>query len=400
LPAVDSARADVESVVPERFVRGVARGRLIEAEHLARYWWASRLVKDRRVLDAGCGTGYGASAFAEAGARAVVGVDLDEDVLAEAQPAMHSVVELRRADIRHLPFEDASFDVVVCFETLEHLETPDLALDEFARVLGQDGLLIVSSPNRSVYPPGNPHHHHEYTPDELEGALAERFANVRLFRQHDWFAGAIFDDARYAWDGDEPLKRVEVHKVAGRPPGSELYTIALASDSRVTAPPSVAVLTGTAELRELAQGFERLEERRRELAASEEERREEVAAFEDERLELLRHVARLEGDRDTAREDQRSLRQRVVELETEITNVREQSLHIAREAEDARAEAAKYEELQVAAEAAYAELAALRDEVRRSHELIRQMRSTRVWRLGERLWRLKSALRGRPVEDR
>src|SRR5947209_13622457 len=105
----------------ERFVPDQDRGRLIEAEHLARYLWAAQLASGRRVLDAGCGTAYGCRLLAEAGASDVVGVDLAEPVLDAVREQMPSGVTLERADLRELPFPAGGFDLVVCFEVIEHL---------------------------------------------------------------------------------------------------------------------------------------------------------------------------------------------------------------------------------------------------------------------------------------
>src|SRR5436190_6144262 len=196
--------------VPERFDPVEMRGDLVEAEHRTRYAWAAQVVSGKRVLDAGCGVGYGSSMLAEAGSAEVVGVDVAEAVLEVARMRMPANVELRTGDVRKLAFDDASFDVVVCFEVIEHIDRRDAMLGELRRVLAPGGVLLVSSPNRDVYVPGNPHHVFEYTPDELRDALAERFENVALWRQHDWIASAMLgDDALAADDGaDVPGLRV------------------------------------------------------------------------------------------------------------------------------------------------------------------------------------------------
>src|SRR4029079_8091671 len=89
-------------------------------------------------------------------------------------------------------------DFVVCSKFLEHLENPEVGLDELARVLSEGGLLAVSSPNRGVYPPGNPHHIREYTASELGDSLARRFTNVQLLRQHAGQTSAILAEEELA----------------------------------------------------------------------------------------------------------------------------------------------------------------------------------------------------------
>src|ERR1700731_1562788 len=147
----------VPSDVPERFDPSTMHGEIIEAEHLARYRGAAPLAVGRRVLDAGCGVAYGAAMLAAAGAVEVIGVDRESDVLDSARPQMPRNVRLETADVSALPYEDGSFDLVVCFEGIEHVDHPSRGLDELRRVLATDGLLVRSSPNRDVYPPGNPH---------------------------------------------------------------------------------------------------------------------------------------------------------------------------------------------------------------------------------------------------
>jgi SAM-dependent methyltransferase len=230
---------------PERFDPQAMHGRLIEAEHLARYWWAAALVPGKRVLDAGCGTAYGSEILARSGASEVVGVDLDQAVV-EAARASTGTVSLEVADVRHLPYPDASFDAAVCFEVIEHVDDPETILDELRRVLRPDGLLIVSSPNRDVYPPGNPHHRHEFTPDELAEALSARFEQVRLVRQHDWLGSGVVEDADFAAGGEGSFSAV-VRKAVRGAPGEELYTLALASAAELPQAEPLVLLTETAD---------------------------------------------------------------------------------------------------------------------------------------------------------
>jgi 2-polyprenyl-3-methyl-5-hydroxy-6-metoxy-1,4-benzoquinol methylase len=89
---------------PERFDPQAMHGRLIEAEHLARYWWAAALEAGKRVLDAGCGTAYGSEILARAGASEVVGVDLDQAVVETAR-ASTPTASLEVADVRQLRTE-------------------------------------------------------------------------------------------------------------------------------------------------------------------------------------------------------------------------------------------------------------------------------------------------------
>jgi 2-polyprenyl-3-methyl-5-hydroxy-6-metoxy-1,4-benzoquinol methylase len=236
--------------VPERFDPATMHGEIIEAEHLARYHWVSLLARGRRVLDAGCGTGYGSALLAEAGASEVIGMDRASAVLDSARPAMPGVVVLEEGDVTALSYESDRFDLVVCFEVIEHLDDPGRALDEFRRVLSPKGVLAVSSPNRDVYPPGNPHHVHEYTPAELEQELSKRFACVRLERQHTWITSGVLDDIRFSVGDDGDLgTAVSIRKLEADEPGAELYTVALASQQELPASTATLELAPPVELR-------------------------------------------------------------------------------------------------------------------------------------------------------
>jgi O-antigen biosynthesis protein len=242
--------ADVSNAIGEaveRFVPGKHTGELMEAQHLARYWWVSSLVPGRRVLDAGCGVGYGSAILSRAGAAEVTGVDVAPDAVDAAIDA-YPGVGFQVADVHALPFEAARFDVVICFEVIEHVEGQDEVIAELARVLAPDGILALSSPNRGVYPAGNPHHLHEYVPDELEAALRTHFPHVALMRQHDWLASAVLTDDRVAEATLSDLD-VGVAKAIGLEPGSETYTVALASRRPLPSLRGHAVLASPDEVR-------------------------------------------------------------------------------------------------------------------------------------------------------
>jgi SAM-dependent methyltransferase len=155
-------------------------------------------------------------------------------------------VTFAAADVRELPADLDTFDLVVCFEVLEHIDEPEAALDRLAAALAPDGLLVVSSPNRDVYPPGNPFHKHEFTPGELADALSERFAQVRLVRQQDWLAAGLFaDDDFVRVEG----QRIEVAKTSPGEPGRELYSIGVASSGPLPPTPPFVMLTRTADVK-------------------------------------------------------------------------------------------------------------------------------------------------------
>jgi ubiquinone/menaquinone biosynthesis C-methylase UbiE len=176
--------------------------------HASRYLLAAPHVRDRRLLDVACGTGYGMTML-RAEARSVVGVDADfasaRKARAGANGRTHAVLV---ADGARLPFGEGAFDAVTSFETLEHLHERDGFLDELRRVLARNGVCVLSTPNANYTEPvagkpRNPFHVHEYTPEELRAALSARFTQVELHAQilSPRFAISPF------WDDQQKLPR-------------------------------------------------------------------------------------------------------------------------------------------------------------------------------------------------
>jgi 2-polyprenyl-3-methyl-5-hydroxy-6-metoxy-1,4-benzoquinol methylase len=163
------------------------------AWHIQRYKFALPYCVGKRVLDAGCGTGYGSSFLAMNGALEVVGIDLSEQALAEAKHYY------QRDNVRFLPGDveklteigalGAPFDVVINFENLEHLPNPGLFLSGVRQVLRDDGALVVSTPNGALTPLDasgnnlNKFHVKEFTEDELRGLLSPIFPSIEMFGQ-------------------------------------------------------------------------------------------------------------------------------------------------------------------------------------------------------------------------
>jgi len=169
---------------PERIVPGAAEPG-VDAVHLKRYEFARSFCADRRVLDAGCGVGYGAARLA-AGTVSVVGVDVSEEAISYAKAHYGAPnLSFETMDVGALAFADASFDVVCSFETIEHVDDPDRVLAEFARVLAEDGMLVVSTPQveQTTRSPANPYHRVEYSRADFEELLRRHFQAVDLYGQ-------------------------------------------------------------------------------------------------------------------------------------------------------------------------------------------------------------------------
>lgn len=152
-------------------------------EHIYRYRFATGYASNRRVLDIACGEGYGTRALQEAGAASVVGVDISEASCAHARRRYG--VDARPGNAEQTPFADRSFELVVSFETIEHLARPAAFLGECLRLLVPGGLLIISTPNRCVYSANqrNPFHCSEMDEEEFVAILKARFAQVEVHVQ-------------------------------------------------------------------------------------------------------------------------------------------------------------------------------------------------------------------------
>jgi len=234
----------------ERFIPTHWDGELVHAEHLARYRLAAQLAAGRRVLDVACGEGYGSALMAAAGAESMTGVDVDRSTVEHVRER-HGV-DAQVGDIRSLAFADDSFDLVVSFETIEHVREPERALDELARVRAPGGHVLISTPNAGEYLVENEFHVREFGHDEFVGLLGDRFPSVRLLYQHNWLTSAVLDEAAFAQsDGTTPV-RVDLTKVKRHAPGDELYLVAVCGDDVDVDLRPTGVMAGTDEAHELA----------------------------------------------------------------------------------------------------------------------------------------------------
>ena len=157
-------------------------------EHFARYAFASRLARGKRVLDMGCGTGYGSAELAKQAAK-VTGLDISSEALSYAREHFSGGgnVEFVEGSAAAVLFPDQTFDLIVAFEVIEHLADWRKLLEEARRLMAAGGQFIVSTPNKSYYQATravsgpNPYHAHEFEFDEFREALAKFFPHTTLF---------------------------------------------------------------------------------------------------------------------------------------------------------------------------------------------------------------------------
>jgi len=171
----------------ERTLPGITHENYWFRRHEAAYLALVPFVAGARVLEAGCGDGYGAAMLARTAER-VLAVDVDPAAAAHVARA-YAEVEVLRADLERLPLADGSVEVVATLQVIEHLHDQAAFLAECARVLRPAGTLLVTTPNRLTFSPGrdtplNPFHTRELSAEELAELLAPHFVVTRLGGVH------------------------------------------------------------------------------------------------------------------------------------------------------------------------------------------------------------------------
>ncbi len=242
----------------ERLIPGEVDVDLLN-EHLARYAFASRLARGKRVLDAGCGAGYGSAELAQA-ALSVVGLDRAPEALEFAGTHYRAPnLDFEQASCTAIPHPAATFDLVVAFEVIEHLENWRGLLEEARRVLCPGGQLIVSTPNKLYYTESrgehgaNPFHVHEFTFEEFCAELRSVFAHVSVFLENH-VEGVTFQPHDF---GNTVEARVDAGEPA--PDDSHFFVAVCAHRQQIGNPTFVYVPRAANVLRERERHIELLE---------------------------------------------------------------------------------------------------------------------------------------------
>jgi SAM-dependent methyltransferase len=208
--------------------------------HVAAYALCADLLPPGRVLDLGCGVGHSFELLAP---RTTVGVDIDPGALA-GQPR-----ETHAADMRELPFADASFDSVVAVQSLEHVPDPDRVLAEAARVLVPGGVAVFVTPNRLTFARADeiidPYHYVEFAPGELREVCERRFERVELlglFGSERYLA--LVAEERAKLDRLLRLDPLRVRRLVPRGVRKRLYDRRLARERAIEDPRAAAITAG------------------------------------------------------------------------------------------------------------------------------------------------------------
>jgi SAM-dependent methyltransferase len=163
------------------------------SNHIQRYNFAAQYCKGRRILDAGCGSGYGSVFLVGQGAESVTAVDISDEALAEANRLYrHDRLRFIKGDVEGLSeITDLGgpFDVVVNLENIEHIPHPDRFLEGAGRQLAPEGLLVVSTPNGAITERDeagnilNTFHVQEFSLDAFRELLTPHFRRLEFFGQ-------------------------------------------------------------------------------------------------------------------------------------------------------------------------------------------------------------------------
>jgi SAM-dependent methyltransferase len=189
----------------ERTLPGIREENYWFQRHLVAYRFLLAYAAGRRVLDLGCGEGYGTDLLASA-AREAVGVDLAPEAIYHARRTYRRPnLRFLYRDIYDLGLEDESFDLVCSLQVVEHLHHPDRFMEEARRVLQPGGLCVITTPNRLLISPGrdtpiNPFHIREYDHLEFQAFMRRYYPrtevkgvfHARLLRLHDRLSGRNF----------------------------------------------------------------------------------------------------------------------------------------------------------------------------------------------------------------
>lgn len=217
----------------ERYVPGIHGN--IEIEHLHRYLLARGIASEKIVLDIACGEGYGSSLLATV-AKSVIGIDISETAINHAMAKYKkNNLQFMEGDCTSIPLPDKSIDLVVSFETIEHIQNQEQMISEIVRVLKPNGLLLISSPDKYHYSietgVNNPFHIKELYEQEFKHMIATTFKNSVFWGQRVIYGSSILLESIQSKSKSFLQKENEILSASGLI--NPLYWIALASNNKL-----------------------------------------------------------------------------------------------------------------------------------------------------------------------
>jgi 2-polyprenyl-3-methyl-5-hydroxy-6-metoxy-1,4-benzoquinol methylase len=163
---------------------------LYSGDHLQRYKYFASFYKDKIVLDAACGSGFGCEIILKHSAKKVIGIDINEQIIDNNIKKYNNPnLSFKKLNCQNLSQLNETFDLVVSFETIEHLESPDIFVKEVYNILNKNGIFICSTPNllrfkgSNLSKLNNEYHLHEFTFEELHYLLSKYFKIIDTYAQ-------------------------------------------------------------------------------------------------------------------------------------------------------------------------------------------------------------------------
>jgi ubiquinone/menaquinone biosynthesis C-methylase UbiE/GT2 family glycosyltransferase/archaellum component FlaC len=360
----------------ERYLPEV-KGPETSCEHWHRYLYASQFAGGKAVLDIACGEGYGAYLLSES-ARLVVGIDNSEETIRyAASKYVKKNLKFMLGDAGEIPIEgSALFDLVVCFETIEHLQAGVQVkfMREVKRLLKPSGLFIVSTPNKLAYSDipeyHNEFHLREFYVPEFQEFLSVYFAHIDMLGQRIYPVSYIWPPAgaQGRWSEYRLL-----HSDSGFRPTSDakeiMYVVAICSDRPLQASKySVALDLSSQMLRIRDQEIEAA----RRVAG---EREEAIHSLQSEANRLTEQLDSFRSEKDHLAAQLESLQSEKDHLAAQLESLQSEKDHLAAQLEPLQSEkdhvAAQLESLQSEKDHLAAQLESLRSERDQVEEQLR-----------------------------
>ena len=200
------------------------------ARHKFAYQYTANFVKDKHVLDVGCGTGYGCGIMSKT-AQYVCGIDYDSSTLNYcAQNYKNHKTDFVQMAATSLALRK-NFDVVVSFQVIEHIENSSKYIDQLKRVTKQGGLIIISTPNVKQTHSStvtSPFHTNEFDLKSFKELIKHNFSSYEIlgigYAKHNFFRSAFQSLPLYRW-GKILKRKSNIKKIADKAMNLTSFTI-------------------------------------------------------------------------------------------------------------------------------------------------------------------------------
>lgn len=220
---------DINETKGERLIEKWAGVTVIE--HLHRYALTSYFITNKTVVDLASGEGYGSNLMADH-AKEVIGIDISLNAIEHASNKYkkHNLT-FKTGSATNIPMTDQSIDILVSFETIEHHAEHDKMLIEIKRVLKDDGMLIISTPDKRNYSDipqyKNPFHIKELYLNEFKVLIRKYFEYTDFYQQKVVYSSLItnpnYESKIYEFEGD-------YNHISQKSQFNSLYNICIASN--------------------------------------------------------------------------------------------------------------------------------------------------------------------------